>query len=73
MLSNTDKKSPRFVFDKANYQLFLLSIAIVVIGFLLMMGQEDIYSFTKLTVAPIVIVLGFAVGFIAILYKPKNS
>lgn len=62
-----------FVFQKINYQIFILSIIIVAIGFLLMMGTEDIYSFTKITLAPLVVVLGFAVGFVAILYKPKNK
>ncbi|NGM61620.1 DUF3098 domain-containing protein [Sphingobacterium sp. SGG-5] len=61
-----------FVFDKINYVLFLISIAIVTIGFFLMMGKEDIYSFTKITLAPLVVVIGFACGFVAILYKPKQ-
>ena len=80
-MSQTKKvKSPQvssstsgFVFKKLNYQLFILSIVIVSIGFILMMGTEDIYSFTKITLAPIVVVAGFALGFVAILYKPKNK
>jgi len=62
-----------FVFHKINYILFLVSICIVFIGFVLMMGKEDIYNFAKITLAPLVIVIGFAVGFVAILYKPKNK
>lgn len=62
-----------FVFKKINYQLFILSIVLVAIGFILMMGTEDIYSFTKITLAPIVVVAGFALGFVAILYKPKTK
>ncbi|MBL1408523.1 DUF3098 domain-containing protein [Sphingobacterium faecale] len=72
-LINNERKSNLFVFQKINYQLFIASIVIVAIGFFFMMGTEDIYSFTKITLAPLVIVLGFAVGFIAILYKPKNK
>lgn len=71
--ANDNKKYSSFVFKKTNYQLFVLSILIVAIGFFLMMGTEDIYSFTKITLAPFIIVAGFAVGFIAILYKPKNK
>lgn len=70
---NDAAKQEQFVFQKINYQLFILSIVIVAIGFLLMMGTEDIYSFTKITLAPLVVVAGFAVGFVAILYKPKNK
>lgn len=68
-----NKKNNGFVFKKINYQIFILSILIVAVGFFLMMGTEDIYSFTKITLAPLVVVIGFAVGFIAILYKPKNK
>ena len=72
------KKSPQhqkasFVFGKRNYQLFLASIVVVALGFILMMGTEDIYSFTKITLAPLVVVAGFALGVVAILIKPKNA
>ena len=62
-----------FVFSKINYQLFIASLVIVVIGFALMSGETDIYSFTKITIAPIVVVIGFAIGFVAILYRPKTN
>ncbi len=62
-----------FVFRKINYQLLIASILVVALGFILMMGDTDIYSFTKITVAPIVVILGFALGFVSILYKPKNK
>lgn len=68
----TPKKNAGFVFQKLNYQIFIASIIVVIIGFILMMGTEDIYSFTKITLAPLVVVLGFALGFVAILYKPKK-
>lgn len=66
-------KKSLLVFGKRNYQLFIASIAIVIVGFLLMTGSEDIYSFTKITVAPFVVVAGFALGAVAILVKPKND
>lgn len=71
----TQGRSPKdgFVFQKINYQLFIGAIIVVIVGFLLMMGTEDIYSFTKITIAPLVVVLGFALGFVAILYKPKSK
>ncbi|MGO1596794.1 MAG: DUF3098 domain-containing protein [Sphingobacterium sp.] len=62
-----------FVFQKVNYQLFVAAILIVLVGFILMMGTEDIYSFTKITLAPLVVVLGFGLGFVAILYKPRDK
>ncbi|WP_164108166.1 MULTISPECIES: DUF3098 domain-containing protein [Sphingobacterium] len=71
-IANNEKQQSSFVFQKVNYQLFIVSIVIVAIGFLLMMGTEDIYSFAKITLAPLVVILGFAMGFVAILYKPKK-
>ncbi|MFD2599506.1 DUF3098 domain-containing protein [Sphingobacterium corticis] len=71
--SATNANKASFVFRKQNYQLFLLSIFIVVVGFFLMAGTEDIYSFAKITLAPFIVVVGFAVGFLAILYKPKSN
>lgn len=62
-----------FVFGKRNYQWLIASIAIVALGFILMMGSTDIYSFTKITLAPLVVVLGFALGVVAILIKPSKG
>ena len=59
-----------FVFQKSNYMLLILSIVIVVIGFIIMAGDTDIYSSSKIIIAPIIVLIGFAVGFIAILKKP---
>ena len=70
---HTSQPKSGFVFEKINYQLFIASIIVVIIGFILMAGTEDIYSFTKITLAPLVVVLGFALGFVAILYKPKTK
>ncbi len=68
-----DGAKQALIFGKVNYQLMLVGIAIVIFGFILMSGKTDIYSFTKITVAPIVVVLGFAVGVVAILKDPKKD
>jgi ABC-type Mn2+/Zn2+ transport system permease subunit len=71
---NTNTSNPvGMVFGKRNYQLLIASILVVLVGFLLMMGTEDIYSFTKITLAPIVVVAGFALGVVAILINPKRN
>jgi hypothetical protein len=62
-----------FVFGKNNYRLLLLSIAMVVLGFILMIGETDIYEFKKIVLAPIIVLAGFAVGFVAILKKPAHN
>ncbi|VTP98370.1 DUF3098 domain-containing protein [Sphingobacterium daejeonense] len=62
-----------FVFKKDKLSIIHCEHCYVAIGFILMMGTENIYSFTKITLAPLVVVAGFALGFVAILYKPKNK
>jgi hypothetical protein len=63
-----------FVFQKSNYMLLILSIVVVTLGFIVMAGDSDIYSPSKIVLAPVIVLIGFAMGFIAILKKPaKNS
>jgi len=60
----------QFVFGKANYQLLIASVLVVALGFVLMSGTTDIYSNTKIVIAPLVVLAGFGVGFYAIMKKP---
>lgn len=62
-----------FVFQKSNYMLLILSIVIVILGFIIMAGDTDIYSPSKIIIAPIIVLIGFAIGFIAILKKPTGN
>ena len=67
-------------FEKENYVIMLIGLAFIVIGFLLMSGggsgdpkifSEEIFSFRRITLAPIVVMLGFIIEIYAILKKPK--
>jgi hypothetical protein len=62
-----------FIFSKSNYRLMILSIVVVIIGFIVMSGDTDIYSTGKIVIAPIIVLAGFAIGFIAILKKSANN
>jgi len=66
-------KSQDMVFGKMNYALTLVSLVVLVIGFALMTGRTDIYNTTKITVAPIVVIIGFIIGLAAIFYREKNG
>ncbi|WP_100341311.1 DUF3098 domain-containing protein [Mucilaginibacter auburnensis] len=59
----------KFIFERTNYMWFIISIAVVTVGFFLMAGTTDIYSTTKIVVAPVVVLAGFGIGFYAILKK----
>jgi hypothetical protein len=66
-------KSANFVFGKDNYRIMLIGIAVIVLGFVLMSGTSDIMSFRKITLAPIVVLIGFAIEFYAILKKTTDK
>jgi hypothetical protein len=63
----------QFVFGKANYQLLFLSIAVIFIGFALMSGTTDIYEPRKIVVAPLMVLAGFVIGFLAIFKKSESK
>ena len=59
----------------------LVSVIIIIIGFLLMSGGEsknpeifsnEIYNFRRIRLAPLVVILGFTICIITILKKSKN-
>ena len=67
---------------KENYLMLLAGFAVIVIGFMLMAGggaenptefSEEIFSFRRITLAPIVVVAGFIFEIYAIMYKPKTT
>ena len=74
-----DKKD--FAFDKINFILLAVGMAIVVIGFLLMVGpnttdttfEPDIFSARRTKVAPIVCLFGFVSMIYAVVRKPKEK
>ena len=68
---NKPQNQGQFVFGKQNYMLMLIGLAIITIGFILMYGKEDIYDFRKITLAPIVVLAGFALEIYAIMKKPS--
>lgn len=56
-------------FTSKNYKLLLISMGIVAAGFLLMIGDTDIYDMRKTLIAPMVVLAGFGFGVYAILKK----
>ena len=61
------------LFGKENYLLMLASVLVITIGFWLMAGDEDIFSTTKITVAPLMVLAGFVIGGFAIFYRKKQN
>lgn len=75
----SDKK--KFAFDKVNFILLAVGMAIVILGFILMTGssssetafQPDIFSVRRIKVAPVVCLFGFLWMIFAVMHKPKNK
>ncbi|MBQ9650164.1 MAG: DUF3098 domain-containing protein [Prevotella sp.] len=73
-----DRKN--FAFDKTNFILLAIGMAVVVVGFLLMTGpassdtvyEPDIFSARRIKVAPVVCLLGFVSMIYAVVRKPKD-
>ncbi len=70
---DTNTQSVKFIFDKSNYRWLIIAIAVEAFGFVLMAGTTDIYSTTKIVIAPIVVLAGFGIGFYSILKKPEEK
>ena len=75
------KQKESFVFSKMNYQLLIAGLVVIFIGFLLMAGggSDDpnkfdpaMFSFRRVTFGPIIVLIGFVMEGVAIMYRPKN-
>jgi len=70
-----------FAIGKENFKYIAIGVGILIIGFLLMAGGKspdpnvfnpEIFSFRRITLAPIIVVGGFAFIGWAIMKKPKE-
>lgn len=70
-----------YAFDRTNFTLLAIGVAVIVIGFILMSGgstsdtefNPDIFSAMRIKVAPVVCFLGFVSIIYAIVRKPKDN
>ena len=71
------------LFTKDNYMWMLVGVAVMALGFFLMAGgksadpkvfnDNEVYSTTRITIAPILIIGGLLIEIFAIMKKPKAS
>ncbi|MCU4156679.1 DUF3098 domain-containing protein [Carboxylicivirga sp. A043] len=80
-MKEEDKKF-QFALAKENYILLAIGFGIIILGFVLMIGgrsedptvfNEEIFSFRRITLAPIVVLFGFMFEIYAIMKKPKSD
>ena len=79
-MKNNEQKS-EFLFDKINYKILLIGIAVIAIGFILMSGggsddpkvfNEAIFNFRRIRLAPTVVLIGFGITIYSIFKSPKK-
>jgi hypothetical protein len=76
-------ENKNFVFDKSNYMFIVGGFVLTLIGFLLMMGgasedpnvfnEAEIFSFTRITLAPFLVITGYGIVIYGIMKKRKIS
>ncbi len=70
------------LFGKENYKWMLIGLAVLALGFILMAGgksadptkfnPDEVYSFTRITLAPLLLIIGFVIEIYAIMKKSKD-
>ena len=80
---NSPKGNQVFLFDRVNYMWMIAGVVLIFIGLALMAGgkspdphkfdYDDLYSFRRITLAPILMMIGFAIEVYAIMKKPAGD
>jgi hypothetical protein len=75
-------KGGNSLFAKDNYMWMLIGLGVMALGFILMSGgksadpkvfdAKEVYSTTRITIAPLLIIAGLAIEIFAIMKKPKT-
>ena len=77
-----ETKDTGFALGKENYKLMAIGFVIIIIGFILMAGggsddpnvfNPNIFSFRRITLAPVLLLFGFLFEIYAIMRKPKSN
>jgi hypothetical protein len=77
-----EKKNSPEMFSKANYKWMLIGLVVIAIGMFLMSGgvsnkdpkvfnADAVYSARRITIAPLLILIGLAIEIFAIFKRPK--
>jgi uncharacterized membrane protein len=77
-----NKEDKGFALGKENLRLLMIGFLIIMIGFLLMIGgysndphvfNKEIFNFQRITLAPILVMVGFVFEIYAIVKKPVSD
>ena len=78
-----EENKKEFLFNKDNYKYLFIGIALVFVGFLLMIGgasdnpnefnEDALFGFRRITLAPLLVLGGFGVVLYSIMKKSKED
>ncbi|HEX9981374.1 MAG TPA: DUF3098 domain-containing protein [Flavobacterium sp.] len=77
-----NEQKQEFLFEKVNYNILLIGIAVIALGFILMSGggsddpkvfNEEIFNFRRIRLAPTVVLIGFGITIWSILKNPNKK
>ena len=80
-MSEQENSEKEFAFGKENYIIAIVGMVVIAIGFILMSGgasedpnvfSTEIFSTRRITVAPLVVLAGFAIEIVGIMYRSKS-
>ena len=82
MYKMAENKTTPSIFSKENYTWMAIGAVVITIGMFLMAGgkssdptvfnKDEVYSTTRITIAPVLILIGLVIEIYAIFKKPKG-
>ena len=74
------QKETETVFSRRNYIILLIGSVVIIVGYLFMSGEgstlatynPDIFSGTRIRIAPLLCLLGYLLNVFGILYRPRQ-
>jgi hypothetical protein len=81
-MKDNEQEKQEFLFDKINYKILLIGVAVITLGFILMSGggsndpkvfSDAIFDFRRIRLAPTTVLIGFGITIYSILKSPKKA
>ena len=78
---NNNEINTHFLFERVNYKILLIGLAVIALGFILMSGggsddpkvfNPEVFSFRRIRLAPTVVLIGFGITIYSIFKNPAG-
>ncbi len=81
-MKENEQEKQEFLFEKVNYKILLIGIAVIALGFILMSGggsddpkvfNDAVFNFQRIRLAPTLVLIGFGITIYSILKNPTKK